>query len=99
MLGGTEEAEAEARRAYKAEQGRPWFQYNPTGADAVADATKAADAARERVAEYLLATQLEQLREQAAARTEQAGSVPWTDRQPELAARPLDNDATGTVIP
>ncbi len=40
---------------------------NPNGADAVAaatKATKAADAARERTAEYLLATRLEQLREQ-----------------------------------
>ncbi|MEU4800479.1 hypothetical protein [Streptomyces sp. NPDC023327] len=48
MLGRTEEAGAEARRAFKAEQGRPWFQHNPNGADAIAAATKAADAARER---------------------------------------------------
>ncbi|MFJ3891137.1 hypothetical protein [Streptomyces rubrogriseus] len=98
MLGRTEEAEAEARRAYKAEQGRPWFQHNPTGADAVAAATKAADAARERAAEYLLATRLEQLREQAAARTETAPAAPWTDRLPELAARSLDGEAAGAVI-
>ncbi|MDQ0408701.1 hypothetical protein ABVB69_35060 [Streptomyces sp. NPDC000349] len=97
MLGRTEEAEAEARRAYKAEQGRPWFQHNPTGADAVAAATKAADAARERVAGYLLATRLEQLREYHAAPTETAVAAPWTDRLPELAARPLDGDA-GAVI-
>ncbi|MFD4577267.1 hypothetical protein ACFWNK_33705 [Streptomyces sp. NPDC058417] len=97
MLGRTEEAEAEARRAYTAEQGRPWFQYNPTGADAVAAATKAADAARERVAEHLLAVRLEQLREQPAARTETAAAAPWTERLPELAARPLDGD-TGAVI-
>ncbi|MEV5644076.1 hypothetical protein AB0L67_28605 [Streptomyces flaveolus] len=94
MLGRTEEAEAEARRAFKAEQGRPWFQHNPTGADTVAAATKAADAARERVAGYLLATRLEQLREQTAVRTEPAAVAPWTDRLPELAARPLDGDAT-----
>ncbi|WP_236669486.1 hypothetical protein [Streptomyces antimycoticus] len=98
MLGRTEEAEAEARRAFKAEQGRPWFQYNPTGADAVAAATKAADAARERVAGYLLATRLEQLREHTTAHTETTAAAPWTDRLPELAARPLDGDATGAVI-
>ncbi|MCX4581325.1 hypothetical protein OHB41_51195 [Streptomyces sp. NBC_01571] len=91
-LARTEEADAEARRAYKTEQGRRWFRHNPNGADAVAAATKAADTARERAAEYLLATRLQQLREQAAARTEQAGAAPWTDRLPELAARPLNDD-------
>ncbi|MER0450130.1 hypothetical protein ABR738_37270 [Streptomyces sp. Edi4] len=98
MLGRTEQAEAEARRAYKTEQGRPWFKHNPTGADAVAAATKAADTARERVAECLLAARLEQLREQRAARTEQAAAAAWTDRLPRLAARALDGDATGVVI-
>ncbi|MEV6810057.1 hypothetical protein [Streptomyces sp. NPDC051132] len=98
MLGRTEEAEAEARRVFKAEQGRPWFQHNPTGADAVAAATKAADAARERVAEYLLATRLGQLREQTAPRTEPAAAAPWASRLPELAARPLDGEAAGAVI-
>ncbi|MFI9255223.1 hypothetical protein [Streptomyces sp. NPDC053069] len=44
-LGRTPEADAEARRAYKAEQNRRWFRANPTGADAVAAATKAAYAA------------------------------------------------------
>lgn len=97
MLGRTQEAEAEARRAFKAEQGRPWFQHNPTGADAVAAATKAADAARERVAGYLLATRLEQLREHHAAPTATAVAAPWMDRLPALAARPLDGDA-GAVI-
>ncbi|WP_060880920.1 hypothetical protein [Streptomyces scabiei] len=66
MLGQTEEAEAEARRAYKTEQGCHWFQHNPNGADAIAAATRVADTARERVAEYLLATRLEQLRELAS---------------------------------
>ncbi|MFB7483001.1 hypothetical protein ACFUEM_32660 [Streptomyces anulatus] len=97
-LGRTEEAEAEARRAYKTEQGRRWFRHNPNGADAIAAATKAADTARERAAEYLLATRLKQLREQTAARTEQAPAVPWTDRLPELAARPLHTDTAGAVI-
>ncbi|GHB33024.1 hypothetical protein [Streptomyces chryseus] len=98
MLGRTEEAEAEARRAYRTEQGRHWFQHNPTGADAIAAAEKAADAARERVAECLLATRLEQLREQQAARSEQAAAAPWSGRLPELAARALDGDAAGSVI-
>ncbi|WMI61996.1 hypothetical protein RBH85_36645 (plasmid) [Streptomyces rochei] len=96
-LGRTEEAEAEALRAYKTEQGRRWYKHNPNGADAVAAASKAADAARERTAQYLLATRLEQLRERAAARTETA-SAPWPDRLPELAARPLDGEAAGAVI-
>ncbi|MFH8753402.1 hypothetical protein ACH4GK_37850 [Streptomyces rimosus] len=34
-LGRTEEAEAEARRAYETEQGRRWYRHNPHGADAV----------------------------------------------------------------
>ncbi|MFG3042816.1 hypothetical protein ACGFYZ_38545 [Streptomyces sp. NPDC048330] len=92
-LGSTPEAEAEARRAYRSEQGRPWFRNNPTGADAVAAATKAADTARERVAEYLLAARLEQLRERSAAPAGRPAS--WTERLPGLAARPLDADATG----
>ncbi|MFI1067026.1 hypothetical protein ACH4TC_34710 [Streptomyces spororaveus] len=98
MLGRTDEAEAEARRAYRTEQGRRWFRHNPTGADAIAAATKAADTARERTAQYLLATRLERLREQAAARTDQAAAAPWTDRLPDLAARPLDGGAAGAVI-
>ncbi|MET9656825.1 hypothetical protein [Streptomyces sp. NPDC006510] len=96
-LGRTSEAEAEARRAYKTEQGRRWFQHNPTGADAVAAATREAEAARERTAEHLLAKRLEQLHEQAA-RPETATAAPWTDRLPELAARPLDDDTAGAVI-
>ncbi|WP_424864007.1 hypothetical protein [Streptomyces sp. MMS24-I29] len=97
-LGRTEEADTEARRAYATEQGRYWFQHNPNGADAIAAATNAATAARERTAEHLLATRLEQLRKQAAARAEQDAAAPWTDRLPELAARPLDDNATGAVI-
>ncbi|MFJ1803994.1 hypothetical protein [Streptomyces sp. NPDC088180] len=97
-LGRTEEADAETRRAYKTEQERRWFRHNPNGADAVAAATKAADTARERAAEYLLATRLKQLREQADARTEQVVAAPWTDRLPELAARLMDADKSGAVI-
>ncbi|MGW3566791.1 hypothetical protein ACWDSL_23445 [Streptomyces sp. NPDC000941] len=98
MLGRTEEAEAEARRAYATEQNRRWFRANPNGADAVAAETKAADTARERTAQYLLEARLEKLREQAADHTEAAGPTPWADRLPELAARPLDGDPAGVVI-
>ncbi|MEU7261023.1 hypothetical protein AB0B21_35270 [Streptomyces rimosus] len=62
-----------------------------------AAAAKAAEAARDRTAEYLLAARLEQLREQAAARTETAAAAPWRDRLAEVAARPLDEDTAGTV--
>ncbi|PBC87047.1 MULTISPECIES: hypothetical protein [unclassified Streptomyces] len=93
----TEEAEAEARRAYATEQNRRWHKHNPNGADAVAAATKAADAARERTAQYLLAERLEQLREQAAARTETTAAVPWRGWLPDLAIRPLDGDTAMAV--
>lgn len=96
-LGRTEKAEAEAKRAYSTEQGRHWFRHNPNGADAIAAATKAAHTARERAAQHLLAVRLEQLRDRSTARTETAGRLPWTDRLPELAARPLHGDTTTAV--
>lgn len=49
-------------------------------------------------AQYLLKVRLEQLREEATARTEAARSAPWADRLPELAARHLDGDVAGAVI-
>ncbi|WP_238431837.1 hypothetical protein [Streptomyces cavernae] len=97
-LGSTPEAEEEARRAYKTEQNRRWFRANPNGADAVAAATTAAEAARERTAEYLLTVRLEQLRERTADRTETAAPAPWSARLTELAARPLDGEMAGMVI-
>lgn len=97
-LGRTAEADTEASRAYLTEWGRRWFRHNPHGADVVAVATKVANMARERTVQYLLAARLEQQREQAAARTEQTASAPWTDRLPELAMRPLDDEATRAVI-
>ncbi|MFF9409907.1 hypothetical protein ACF1B0_30940 [Streptomyces anandii] len=97
-LGSTPEADAEARRAYKTEQNRRWFRANPNGADAVAAATKAADAARERTAEYLLATRLEQLRKRTAVCTGTVAPAPWSARLTELAARPLDGDQAGAAI-
>ncbi|WP_236710985.1 hypothetical protein [Streptomyces sp. 150FB] len=61
-LGRTEEAEAETKRAFAAEQNRRWFRANPGSADAIAAATKAANTARERTAQHLLTVRLEQLR-------------------------------------
>ncbi|MFF7731170.1 hypothetical protein [Streptomyces sp. NPDC008001] len=72
MLGCTGEAEDEARWGYATEQGRRWFSANPTGTDAVAAATNAAEAAPARTAEHLLTAWVEQLREQAADRVEEA---------------------------
>ncbi|MDH6554144.1 hypothetical protein [Streptomyces sp. SAI-041] len=97
-LGRTPEAEEEARRAYKTEQNRRWFRANPNGADAVAAATKAADTARERTAEYLCTVRLEQLRERTADRTEQAAAAPWAARLTALAECPLDGETAGVVI-
>ncbi|GGN41192.1 hypothetical protein [Streptomyces fuscichromogenes] len=98
QLGNTPEADAEARRAYKTEQKRRWFRHNPNGADAIAAATKAADAARERTAEYLLATRLEQLRARRTDRTATAVPAPWSARLAGLAARPLNGVQSGAVI-
>ncbi|WP_406490725.1 hypothetical protein OHB06_01360 [Streptomyces sp. NBC_01604] len=68
--------------------------------DAVTAATKAADAARARTAQYLLTVRLEQLREQTAVRHEAPGpaSGRWAARLPELAARPVDGDPAEAVI-
>jgi hypothetical protein len=65
MLARAPEAEAEAERAYATEQRRRWFRANPNGADALTAAAKAADAARERTAQFLLEQRVEQLREHA----------------------------------
>jgi hypothetical protein len=84
-LGRTEEGEAEARLAYRTDQGRRWFHQNPHGPDAIEAATKAADEARERTAQHLLAVRLEQLREQVLGDAEMTPSASWTKRMPELA--------------
>ncbi|MEU1090061.1 hypothetical protein ACFYPN_31615 [Streptomyces sp. NPDC005576] len=99
-FGRTDDADTEADRAYRTEQGRRWFRHNPTGEAAIAAATKASTTARDRVAHHLLAVRLEQLREQAAAghRAELAGAAPWMDRLPALAARTLGGTTTGAVI-
>ncbi|MFD0005101.1 hypothetical protein ACFVJ4_22125 [Streptomyces sp. NPDC127178] len=97
-LGRTPEAEAEPRRAYATEQNRRWFRANPNSPDAVAAATKASDAARERTAQHLLTARLEHLHERAPIRTDTAAPASWADRLIELAAQSLDSDQVGTVI-
>ncbi|GAA2268474.1 hypothetical protein GCM10010232_71000 [Streptomyces amakusaensis] len=87
-LSRTGEADAEARRAYKAEQGRRWYQHNPNGTDVVTAAAKAADTARTRTMQHLLTARLEQLREQTTTRTDQPGSAPWTGRCPNSPPTP-----------
>ncbi|MFH8597438.1 hypothetical protein [Streptomyces rimosus] len=77
---------------------RPLSRHNPNGVGAVAAATNVANAARERTAEHLLAAQLEQMHGQVAARAETMAAALWTGQLPELAVRPLDDDAIGAVI-
>ena len=91
-LARSAEAETEARRAYTTEQNRRWYRANPNGADAVAAATQAADTARERAAQYLLAARLDKLRDQAADHAGAAEVLSWSERLIELGARPLEGE-------
>ncbi|MFJ6250627.1 MULTISPECIES: hypothetical protein [unclassified Streptomyces] len=91
MLGRSEEAQAEARKAYATELSKPWFRAVPDSDDAQRAATEAAATAQTRTAEHLLAARLEQLH--TLARPESIRPAPWTQRLPELAARPLDGEA------
>lgn len=95
MLGRSEDAQAEARKAYTTELAKPWFQALPDSDDAQRAATEAAAKAQTRTAEHLLAARLEQLRTQA--RPEPVRPAPWTQRLPELAARPLDGEALEVI--
>ncbi|MFE6813532.1 hypothetical protein [Streptomyces sp. NPDC057675] len=91
MLGRSEVAQAEARKAYVTELAKPWFQALPDSDDAQRAATAAAAKAQTRTAEHLLAVRLEQLHTQA--RPTPVRPAPWTQRLPELASRPLDGEA------
>ncbi|AXU16869.1 hypothetical protein BV309_00520 [Streptomyces clavuligerus] len=57
-----------------------------------AAAAKAADAARERVGEYLLAARLDRLREHTLDRTGQNTVAPWADRLAGVRRMPPDDD-------
>ncbi|OKJ48145.1 hypothetical protein AMK27_38825 [Streptomyces sp. CB02009] len=89
-LGRSEEALAEARKAYATERGKPWHQSMPDGDAALRAATQAAATAQTRTAEHLLAVRLERLR--AKGRPEPVRRVPWSQRLPELAAVPLHGE-------
>ncbi|TXS46983.1 hypothetical protein [Streptomyces sp. t39] len=95
MLGRSEDAQAEARKAYATELAKPWFQALPDSDDAQRAATEAAAKAQTRTAEHLLAVRLEQLHTQA--RPTPVRPAPWTQRLPDLAARPLDGEALEVI--
>ncbi|MEU2181044.1 hypothetical protein [Streptomyces thermolilacinus] len=95
MLGRSEDAQAEARKAYATELAKPWHQALPDSDDAQRAATEAAAKAQTRTAEHLLAVRLEQLH--AQARPEPVRPAAWAQRLPELAARPLDGEALEVI--
>lgn len=95
MLGRSEDAQAEARKAYATELAKPWHQALPDSDDALRAATEAAARAQTRTAEHLLTVRLEQLHTQA--RPTPVRPVPWAQRLPELAARPLDGEALEVI--
>ncbi|MFF9425596.1 hypothetical protein [Streptomyces sp. NPDC014746] len=95
MLGRSEDAQAEARKAYATELAKPWHQALPDSDDALRAATEAAARAQTRTAEHLLVVRLEQLH--ALARPEPVRPAPWSQRLPELAVRPLDGEALEVI--
>ncbi|MFE4660568.1 hypothetical protein ACFRFJ_28235 [Streptomyces hydrogenans] len=95
ILGRSEDAQAEARKAYATELTKPWHQALPDSDDAQRAATEAAAKAQTRTAEHLLAAWLEQLH--AQARPEPVRPAPWLQRLSELAARPLDSEALEVI--
>ncbi|GGU11127.1 hypothetical protein [Streptomyces lateritius] len=95
MLGRSEDARAAARKAYATELAKPWHQALPDSDDAQRAATEAAAQAQTRTAEHLLAVRLEQLHTQA--RPEPVRPAPWSQRLPELAARPLDGETLEVI--
>ncbi|MER8233202.1 hypothetical protein [Streptomyces sp. NPDC094049] len=90
MLGRSEDAQAEARRAFATELAKPWYRAVPGSDDAQRAAAEAAAQARTRTAEYLLAVRLEQLR--TRARPEPVRPASWAQRLPGLAARSLGEE-------
>ncbi len=95
MLGRSEDAQAEARKAYATELAKPWHQALPDSDDAQRAATEAAAKAQTRTAEHLLAVRLEHLH--AQARPEPVRPAAWSQRLPELAGRPLDGEALEVI--
>jgi hypothetical protein len=91
-LARSPEANHEARQAYETEQ----KSHRYTGADAATTA-EAANNARTRTAEHLLAVRLQQLRQAEAPKA--AMRVPWSQRLADLARCPLAGEVTSTVGP
>ncbi|MGW2183341.1 hypothetical protein ACWCXX_35920 [Streptomyces sp. NPDC001732] len=89
---------AEANRAHATEHRRRG-RHAPDGADAFTAAECAAQAARHRTAEHLLAAREKQPgKDQAVAGDRTAASVPWAQRLAELAARPLPGETAGELV-
>ncbi|MEU5583044.1 hypothetical protein ABZ791_36225 [Streptomyces huasconensis] len=101
-LARSPEAEAEAHRAYSAEQARRSYDCYLTGPQADAPAREAAQRARERTAHHLLNTRLQ---DQCAAthapqRTPDnaTGGASWSRRLQQMATRPLPDDALAAPV-
>ncbi|MFB7955847.1 hypothetical protein [Streptomyces sp. NPDC056045] len=91
------EADAEANRAHATEHRRRG-QHSPDGADASTAAERAAQAARDRTAEHLLASREKQPgKHQTTARPQTATSAPWAQRLAELAAQPLPGETAAAL--
>ncbi|WP_189969279.1 hypothetical protein [Streptomyces violascens] len=89
------QATAEADQAYAATM-RSQHRY-PTPATAVAAAEHAAEEARLRTAEFLLADRTRQLRAARGLQTERPVPTDWASRCAELAAQPLTEERTADV--
>ncbi|WP_328698490.1 hypothetical protein [Streptomyces sp. NBC_00342] len=96
MLGHSDHAEAEAQQAYATELGKPWHQAIPNGDAALSAASGAAERARTRTGEHLMAMRLEQLRDQSRPKPVQ--NAPWSRRLFELAARPLHGESSEATV-
>ncbi|MFB6507493.1 MULTISPECIES: hypothetical protein [unclassified Streptomyces] len=92
------EADIEANRAHATEHRRRG-RHAPDGADTFTAAECAAQAARDRTAEHLLAAREKQPgKDQAVAGDRTASSVPWVQRMAELTARPLPGETAGELV-
>ncbi|MFG2227925.1 hypothetical protein [Streptomyces sp. NPDC048644] len=96
-LARSPESETEAKHASATEKGRRLHRRNPDGPIATAAAEKAAHVARERTAQHLLATRLEQLRGMEGGHTDEAAPERWPDRLHKLVPRAVGNTAREVI--
>ncbi|MFE7620438.1 hypothetical protein [Streptomyces sp. NPDC057496] len=97
-LARSAEADADANRAHATEHRRRG-RHTPDSADAFTAAECAAQAARDRTAEHLLAVQEKQPgKYQAETGARPAASVPWAQKLAELAARPLPGETAEVLV-